>query len=41
MNFVIYLFIATNKLIKILILPVIEITGQSVSGYLNVVSLPT
>jgi hypothetical protein len=24
-----------------LILPVIEITGQSVSGYLNVVSLPT
>jgi hypothetical protein len=41
MNRVIYLFIATNKLFKIYILPVIEIIGQSVSDYLNVVSLRT
>jgi hypothetical protein len=41
MNRVIYLFIATNKLFKISILPVIEIIGQSVSEYLNVVSLRT
>jgi hypothetical protein len=39
MNFVIYLLIATNKLFQISILLVIEITGQSISEYLNVVSL--
>jgi hypothetical protein len=39
MNHVFDLFIATNKLFKIWILPVIKIAGQSFSEYLNVVSL--
>jgi hypothetical protein len=41
MNLVIDLFIASNKLFKFSILPVIVIIGQTVGEYLKVVSLRT